>query len=269
MFAVVQPVVRPPRSFLGRLFFRKSPSPKAIVSQCADIQYILIEAPIVKGAINWDAVGRLAGADATSLLLPEGLRPPESSGIRRYVPDSFKRQILFNTACQLLERSSIPARDRKVCLYDPCAKHPEFARRLLEMAGNVQILTDSKDAYASLSEEAYNELGAQFIFSSKSPAECSFDLLFAPCGLDDPPPFPKSPCICIGDIFTRFSLPGNGIRLPDTYQKNLPTGISACDFAAILWEREHLNFFRHLTASSLLQGGSIVPSCNILLQKSA
>ncbi len=157
------------------------PSVEAYIQSAGGINYLRIYCREKKSGIDWRMVGAYALDRSERLLMPLGLEPPGSSGLRRYIPYEFGRRLLENLALDILV--SCPKRPelRRVAVYGQESEVCALLPRLTSLAGEVRVITRRPYAVADTVEELRSKTGAAITVERDFSAE-GFDMLLAPSG---------------------------------------------------------------------------------------
>jgi len=143
--------------------------------------YIRIECELKNGSPDWKMINANTLDSAGRLLMPVGMDCPAETGLVRYRPTRFLRQLFSNLACEtLLCMNNSPA-DREIVLYGREAELALLLPRLAPLAGTIKIITTRAEVISRQISEIEEQTGITIITSEKHDASGA-DILLAPSG---------------------------------------------------------------------------------------
>ena len=139
-------IIEPIKRSFGQRFQSRKQRQKKISSAFVQVdggRYMLITAEKdKKGQLDWQEIRRIAGGEASRMLLPHGILPPNGYGIRSFQGQALARELMIITALYLLRTASVSPRCLHVAIYDPMARMPALAAALLPYSGDVRVVTN-------------------------------------------------------------------------------------------------------------------------------
>lgn len=234
---ITQPV---PQGILGRLRGILS-RPKAWVEprECCGGQYVSLCFNLGKNGPNWENIQRLAEEYAPLVLVPEGLNPPESSGLSVYTPTSgFRRQVLLHTACEMIALTKMPMYRRVLGLIDVDGDWADQLFPLLRHYTSIKVVTRNLSRYRFAGEQMMEELGAPVLVGEQLSSLSDCVLVLSPVDFSSQEDF-RLPCPVLtgGTCSLRYRpllMEKPEVGLPRFAEA--PPGIPEHLFAAALYE---------------------------------
>ncbi len=120
--------------------------------------YKVINASSCKKGIDWKTVALAAGNSAGCMLLPQGVRAPETSGIEEFVPRYLPGIILLNTIAVLsAERNS---EKLSVLVDDESGVLAGYIERIVPYVAKITVVTQSPEKYFKPTVDIMDRYGA-------------------------------------------------------------------------------------------------------------
>ncbi len=165
-----------------RRFLRRATSTRSRLVKVEGGHYLQILAcPDRRGRLDWREIARLAGNEATRLLLPRGLCPPPDGGVLPFRGQALQQVLLCQTAQALL--TAVPGLSRRtVVIDDPHATHTPLAEALIPLTAHLRILTRQPAGYAATAERVMDTCGAVLPITTDPLVYASAGLVLAPDG---------------------------------------------------------------------------------------
>lgn len=225
--------------------------------------YYLLTAYPHKGKINWQTVYKAAGIEAPRLLLPENITPPRNCKIGRFEGERYRKKLLINAFLSVIKQTN-PASLRLV-LADKDGKYADVAIAMLRKAASVYVITHNPQRYDFANQRAMELFGARIILTDETSFTANCSAILAPdgiCGLGT---------VALPDIFFNgdadslngYTIQSDCLTLPRPYEDGIPANIDRLTFAAALYERSGLRYFRGLLPDFAKQGGKLIPISQI------
>lgn len=241
MFIALERIDRETGGLIKRIYNRMvRPRVWLNVGECLGGRYAVLRVETAGDRVDWASVERLCGSYGKRLLLPEGLSPPEESGLEQPRLPAFNRRVLLNTACRLVEDTRMPMYRRVLGLVDPGGLHTDLLYELLMHYTAVKVVTENKDAYREESARVMRELGAPVLLAEDFSSFTDCVLVLSPSAvLTEREASFRCPVLA-GDTFVatgRFEL-FSELRAGavEVVREACPTGISLHAFAGALQE---------------------------------
>jgi len=246
------------RGILGRLKGILS-KPKAWVEprECCGGQYASLCFDPGKTGPDWEKIRRLAEEYAPFVLAPEGLAPPEDSGLRVYNPTSgFRRQVLLHTTCEMIALTKMPMYRRVLGLIDTDGDWADQLYPLLRHYTSVKVVTKNLSRYRFAADQMMEELGAPVLVGEQLSSLSDCVLVVAPGDFSSREDF-RLPCpVLTGGVcelrYRPLLVEKPEVGLP-RFAGPPPPGIPEHLFAAALYELCDVDGIS-LTAKRLLLG---------------
>lgn len=107
--------------------------------------YKIINVSPGRKGVDWKKVALAAGNSAGSMLLPQGINPPESADVKAFVPRFLPGVIMLNTVAALAARHS----DKKLSavVADECGALAEYVERIVPFVAKITVVTQAPEAY--------------------------------------------------------------------------------------------------------------------------
>jgi len=132
-----------------------------------DVSYGAITAEEGRNGPDWAEIERAAREHTRWILLPEGLHLPADSTLRRYQPQQFDREVLLNTACDIISRTRMPMYRRMLGLIDEEGRYSDMLEELLKYYTCVKVVTRNLAHYRFAAERMMQELGAPVLIAQE------------------------------------------------------------------------------------------------------
>ncbi len=129
------------------------------------------------GEVKLEKADEAVGIRRDRLLCSERLSFPPHSGYRRFRSDAFSRRLCTNFALSALAQCGAAPR---VAIYDPDACCAELLPHVLELCGDVTVVTDCSTPYFAAAGRALEEQGAAAVITRRRADLCGRDLIIAP-----------------------------------------------------------------------------------------
>lgn len=223
------------------------------------LPFFVIEAVPCKGRLPWEEIAALIRANHLKLAVSASIVPPKEIQIPLFQMEEFPRVIGYRTFLYLLERFKAPAGKRRVGIIDLRGSLVNELAEMVDLAGEIMIITSRPYLYENLQEWAMCERGATVTVSGDIHRVENFRTLFLPNGL----PFDIQGK---GGIFsckemssdTRRVITAQNIRLPEKYLTLMPDGYDPYLFGAVLYEQCNIKSLGNLIFEQfILQGEGI------------
>ena len=130
--------------------------------------------------INWDAVRKLAGVQAGSLICSEKINFPKDSGLRRFCDNTFAKKMTCNFAYHTLNSMENPQK-LNVAFVDADGSESEFLWKLCTLTDNLVVVTGNKEKYEILSEKMMEKQGVSLVYTNRLTRINDVDFVIAPC----------------------------------------------------------------------------------------
>lgn len=130
--------------------------------------------------INWDAVRKLAGVQAGSLICSEKINFPKDSGLRRFCDNTFVKKMTCNFAYHTLNSMENPQK-LNVAFVDADGSESEFLWKLCTLTDNLVAVTGNKEKYEILSEKMMEKQGVSLVYTNRLTRIRDADFVIAPC----------------------------------------------------------------------------------------
>ncbi len=206
------------------------------VSVEAGAPFCIITAKKYKGIIPWYSVSSAAKG---CLLLPEGEIPPQDAEIERFRPTRLPVRMLMNSAYLAMKQLRLPA--EKVCLsvFDEQGILADLLVRFVPLARHIRVITERTDKYEQLCNTLMYSYGMSPLITKKADASVLSSTVIISYN------FRQEFCSYTGILFTdsvcdaprATVMRGEGVKLPEEYERHLPDGISRINYAAALYEK--------------------------------
>ncbi len=186
-----------------------------------------------KGKIPWDKVSYHAGRTAKRLLIPDGIEPPDNSGITPYTPEYLPFIILFNTALKNIKNDLSEPNLRKLTVVDKRGILAKHIKKAVDIIGEITVVTDNRERYEVMAENILKETGAIIRIVDEPDRFANYLIAENICDIHT-----QARVFCLDhenvkadDIFRL-----ENISLPPEYEELRPVSISAITFASALYE---------------------------------
>lgn len=200
------------------------------VSLDDDAFFFIITAKVYKDKIPYEKIKAYAGRYASSLLFPES----------KYKAVSELDEIrLLHSSINFLSRSDEAPANRSVCICDEKGLFCDYIGKLVPLASAIHVICPEKEKYAAVTEQILREYGAVVSVSD------SWNAVAEGCNNVITQDSDILPLGYKGRVFTvkKRTLPfadfvvGEGIKLPEKYERLVPEGIDRRAFAEALYSR--------------------------------
>ncbi len=160
---------------------------KTELRKCDDVEVNYINYILRHGNIRFDKLYNCCIGKRKTILCDNKISL-EGSRLKRFTGIIFKKIMLDNFICSILEKANIPPTDIKISYYDPGAENPALAERLLSYCTNLTVVSDMPRFYENESERIAKTRGALFTVNNDVSALCPCDILIAPTIIKKPVP---------------------------------------------------------------------------------
>lgn len=193
MLVALQIQERHPRGWRQKIWerFRRAGEVRSHFVSVPGGRYIQIVAECDRhGRVDWREIRRVAGSEASRMLLPKGICPPPDSGISAFSGQALRQELMRQTALQLVR--TVPALPRQtIVIYDPQGRHPSLAEDLISLAADVRVVTARPAAYEEAGQQAMAQHGACLPLTDDDTCVRGAALVLAPDGVGGEFPSPK------------------------------------------------------------------------------
>ena len=184
-----------------------------------------------------------------ALLLTKELKP-QLEAFSRLDEETVQKQLLAQTAAQILQQAQIPLYQKSICLVDYRGRFYTSVEPFLWVCPQIKVLSANQRRYAALSQKLMEEFGASLAIADQPDKGARYAVVLE---LDPLPLMNVS-----GDLLfsqerpEAFSL--GEIELSPSLAA-LPSGIDACSFLGALHQFDHRSLKGWYEVKSLLQNG--------------
>lgn len=202
--------------------------------------YKVINVSPGRKGIDWKTVALAAGNSAEFMLLPQGIKAPETSGIKEFIPKFLPGVILLNTVASVAAESG--SKNHSAVIVDKGGELAEYVERIVPYVAKITVVTQLPEAYFEPSVDIMERFGATVKVCMQLNESEQFDY-----GISD------EEIECATRLFRPSSVL-NGeyrIEIPEEYRKLCPQGIDPFLFACALFECSGLKSVGELTLSSV------------------
>lgn len=246
------------RGFLKRLKHRlnkKCPELRRIAVR-GGLPFFVLDVVARGGVLPWEEIEAVIRANRLKLALPESINPPPGVRLPLFKAEEFPRVVAYRTFLELLSRFRLPAQKRAVGVIDLRGSMVNEFAELVELAGEIMIITSRPYLYENLCEWAMSERGAAVTVSDDINRAEKIKTLFLPNAL----PFNIGGS---GGVFScaeiksesRRVLCGEGVSLPQRYLSLMPEGYDTFNFAAALYEQCSVKSLERLAFEKIILKG--------------
>ncbi len=229
--------------------FRKIPPEIQQVPVEGGLPFFIIHTPVFKGEIPWEEISDIIRTNHLNLVLPADVALPKQERLPLFQMEEFPRLVGYHTFLTLLERFKQPPMKRSVGVVDLRGSFVNEYASLIDLAGDITIITSRPYLYENLKDWALEQHGAAIQVSGDIRRIERYRTVYLPNGfmLDVPGG---------GGIFSstkgaaakkRRVVTGKEIHLPEEYQALLPQGYDPFIFASVLYEQCNVKTLNRLT----------------------
>ena len=176
-----------------------------------------------KKGIDWKTVAAAAGCSVRSMLVPDGVVVPESSGIKLFQPQVLPLLIMLNTAAIRLDKGDITK--NKLIIFDRNGMLPDYLDRVVMSAARITVVTDCPEKYYPCLADLMESHGVGVRVCSAPDPKMTYDVAVT---------WNESAnallCLDAAD------LPMHNLILPEEYVRMCPQGIDNFLFVCALFE---------------------------------
>ncbi len=219
---------------IRRLFFREGITTER-VNLPENEYFYRVKVPVHKGKIPEDKLKRLSDSFNDGLIFPESFS--HDGEIKVYISSFFRELLLFNSAVSQLSQSIFDPTETLITVIDrKGVLHTEISR-LVNLAGEIKIITDNLKAYERQTEKIMNEYGLSVFVSDKLSSIPEKGIIIS-LNSGVVPVYFKGLLITGEKRLFPFArvLTGEGIRSEGDYQTLCPDGINLTEFLSALCE---------------------------------
>lgn len=130
--------------------------------------------------INWDAVRKLSGVQAESMICSDKIHFPKDYGLVRFRDNTFARKMTCNFAFDTLNSMENPQK-LNVAFIDADGSEREFLWKLCTLTDNLVVVTGNKEKYEILSEKMMEKQGVSLVYTNRLTRIRDADFVIAPC----------------------------------------------------------------------------------------
>lgn len=233
--------------------FHKVPPEIQQVPVEGGLPFFIIHTPVFKGEIPWEEISDIVRINHLNLVLPDDVALPKQERLPLFQMEEFPRLVGYHTFLTLLERFKQPPMKRSVGVVDLRGSFVNEYASLIDLAGDITIITSRPYLYENLKEWALEQHGAAIQVSGDIRRIERYRTVYLPNGLMLEVPGG-------GGIFSSKStavknrrvVTGKEIHLPEEYQTILPQGYDPFIFAAVLYEQCNVKTLNELTYQKYL-----------------
>ena len=237
MFVVLR-IITPEKSIVKRHKQRKIIEKSTVSSHSTEMALPFFTLDILneKQGINWKKVDRKCGRYASRIVAPRSCILPDSSGLKRFVPQTMNSHLVFNTALETVEKSRIEPTNLCITVTDAGAVCFSKICDLLPFASCVRVITSHPERYASACVKAYENFGASLVIRGSYEAVNMPEIII--CGDGAVSPEMKNAVIFSSKRKNcgKLVIYGSGVRLTESHCAAIGEGIDSVDFAGALTE---------------------------------
>ena len=192
----------------------------------------------VRGEIPWERIADAAGTLRTCMLLPKGMSPDETSGVRAFVPQTLPLLLLFNAGLCDLRARGLPAQETQVTVIDERAVLADRIDCLAPFAGTLRVCTAKPERFFSAQRRLLEQNGLSLCLSGMAAPLPDSGVLFAQSCARAPRLFRGLMFTCERRRFLRAeTVVGTDLVLPPAFETLREPEIDRIQFAAALYER--------------------------------
>ncbi len=133
-----------------------------------------------RGEIRFRKIYELCSGRMKTVLCSKNISL-EHTYLIRFSDIDYKKIILGNYICYLIEKSNISSSDLKIGFYDPYGENSLLLQRLLKYTSNILVVSDMLRFYENEAERISKETGASVIVSNDISDLSKYSFLAAPC----------------------------------------------------------------------------------------
>lgn len=211
------------------------------------LPFFIIHTPVYRDEIPWEEISEIVRINHLNLTLPPGMSLPKEQRISLFQMEEFQRVVGFNTFLYLLERFKAPAIKRSVGVVDLRGSFINEFTRLIDLAGDITIVTSRPYLYENLKDWAMEQRGAAIHVCGDIHRIERYRTVFLPNGLMMDIPGGGGIFSCKEAVArSRRIVTGQEICLPEEYLALLPDGYDPYVFAAVLYEQCNVKTLNYL-----------------------
>lgn len=255
MFVVLQPEERE-NTLLSRIADYLHPfEPQLIpIAVKGGAPFFIMNCPVKKGCgadisdtVSWQKIAASVGRCASRMLIPSWIEIPCDCGISRFVPKYLPHRIALNSAAAKLRSCQLSPAEITVGIADSLGILAGDIEQLVMLASTIIVVSNRRSKYEEVAVTIMEKYGAAIVIADDLSAlsECNFIVT-----TDDRmiPPGTNCTVLCAQTDNPQF-IHITDAELPFEYQKMLPYGIDALQFASALYElcgvRRMLDIVQH------------------------
>ena len=188
-----------------------------------------------RGRVDWKEIRRVAGNEATRLLLPGGITLPPDMGLAPFAGHALRQALMLQTAQHLLR--TVPSLSRRpVVFYDPQARYPHLIQPLIPLSAGMQIVTARPQGYQRTAQLAMDQHGACLPMTDDLSCIAQAVLAIAPDGMEEDTPLPRGWVLSGMDHPRPRTITGYVPAACSVYMHTLPPGCDIWWYLAGLYE---------------------------------
>lgn len=237
MFVVFR-IITPEKSILKRHHQRKTIEKSSISSHSTEMALPFFTLDILneKQGINWEKVALRCGRYSSRIVAPRNFILPDSSRLKRFVPQTTVSHLVFNTALKTVEKSRIEPTNLCITATDSNAVYFSKICDLLPFASCVRVITSHPERYASACIKAYRDFGASLIIRGSYEAVNMPEIII--CGDGAVSPEMNNAVIFASKRKScgKLTVYGSGVKLTESHREIIGEDIDSVDFAGALTE---------------------------------
>lgn len=130
------------------------------VSSENGLPFFVLDVPDKKGGLDFSLIEEKCGHYVSRIVAPRNISLPDSSRLKRFIPEVSCSFFVFNTALKIIEDTGSRAEKNGVTVIDRNAVMCNEIRRLLPYASPLRIITARPERYSSVCRRIYDEFGA-------------------------------------------------------------------------------------------------------------
>ncbi len=201
---------------------------------------IITVTPGSKG-LDWHTIATQASCGSRNLLLPKGIRLPDSPHLSLFKADTLPLLIMLNTAAQKLKKSP-DAPKRSLLIEDRSGVLPDYIDRVTSCASKIKILTDEPEKYYTAGKRLMERFGASPIICSQISKDEKFDAAVS-----------FEPIKNAKQNFSVSAITEDGTPdIPEQYSRLCPSETDRFDFLCALFECSGVRAIGEYTLNDLI-----------------
>lgn len=205
----------------------------------------------------WEKVAEKCGRYASRVVAPRSLSLPDCGRLKRFVPSFMPSVLVFNTALDIIKKTSVEPSEISITLTDRKALHPSRVHKLLPFSSTVRVITAHPEKYASACKRALDEYGASIVIRPSYEPTAKPDIVI--CSDGGVSPLMQSAAVFADrhSLTGRIHFCGSGVELTEAHTETVPSDIDPIDFAGAVTELCGSSEYKNAVFSH------VISSCNI------